>query len=93
MDYKSSTNDVAEHELPVYVDAGRREGPDVRGAYVHVLKAAKRSAVPIDAEAITAAEAAVNSGAQRLKARDFTPNPGLACRSCEVRTVCSAAAR
>jgi CRISPR/Cas system-associated exonuclease Cas4 (RecB family) len=58
---------------------------------VHDLKAGKRSPVPIDAAAITAAEESLNSAAQRLKARDFTRSPGPACRKCEVRTVCSAA--
>ena len=95
LDYKTSTTDASEHELQlqVYVDAGRREGLDVRGAYVHDLKAGKRSPVPIDEAAITAAEGSVNSAAQRLKARDFAPSPGPACRSCEVRTVCSSARR
>lgn len=93
LDYKTSTTDVAEHELQlrVYADAGRREGLDVQGAYVHDLKAGKRSAVPIDATAVAAAEQVVSTAAQRLRDRDFSPSPGLRCRSCEVRTVCGSA--
>ena len=43
LDYKTSTHaDADDHslQLQVYADAGRREGLDVRGAYVHDLKAA-----------------------------------------------------
>jgi len=41
VDYKTSTSgDMSEHslQLQVYADAGRREGLDVRAAYVHDLK-------------------------------------------------------
>jgi len=95
LDYKTSTSEVTEHELQlqVYTDAGRREGLDVRGAYVHDLRAGKRSSVPIDGAAIDAAEDTVTGAAARLKARDFTPSPGLRCRTCEVRTVCGSAQR
>ena len=51
VDYKTSTiGEVGDHalQLQVYSDAGRREGLDVRGAYVHDLKAAERSPVPVD---------------------------------------------
>jgi DNA helicase-2/ATP-dependent DNA helicase PcrA len=93
LDYKTSTSQVSEHELQlqVYVDAGRREGLDVRGAYVHDLKAGNRSPVPIDPSAIATAEAAISAAAERLRVRDFTPAPGSGCRTCEVRSVCSSA--
>jgi DNA helicase-2/ATP-dependent DNA helicase PcrA len=93
LDYKTSTSEIGEHQLQlqVYTDAGRREGLDVRGAYVHDLREGARSAVPIDPEAITAAEHTVTEAAQRLRTRDFTPRPGARCRMCEVRTVCGAA--
>lgn len=93
LDYKTSTTDVAEHELQlqVYADAGRREGLDVQGAYVHDLKAGKRCPVSIDITAVAAAEQVVGAAAQRLRDRDFSPRPGLRCRSCEVRTVCGSA--
>lgn len=90
LDYKTSTAPGGEHglQLQVYADAGRREGLDVRGAYVHDLKAGARSAVDVTEPAITTAEAKVRVAADRLRARDFAPSPGPACRRCEVRTVC-----
>ena len=51
VDYKTSTSgDALDHalQLQVYADAGRREGLDVRGAYVHDLKAASRNPVDVD---------------------------------------------
>ena len=94
LDYKTSTSDLAEHELQlqIYTDAGRREGLDVRGAYVHDLKAGARADVPIDADAIRSAEASVTGAAVRLRNRDYRPSPGPRCRRCEVRTVCGSAA-
>ena len=91
VDYKTSTSgDVADHalQLQVYADAGRREGLDIRAAYVHDLKAASRVPVQVDAAAVSAAEAAVAEAAVRMRARDYRPNPGARCRRCEVRTVC-----
>lgn len=96
VDYKTSTTGgVADHalQLQVYADAGRREGLDVRAAYVHDLKAASRMLVDLSVPAMAQAEATVTAAALRLRARDYTPNPGLRCRACEVRTVCSAAQR
>ena len=91
VDYKTSTaGDVADHalQLQVYTDAGRREGLDVRGAYVHDLKAAQRDPVPIDIASIAAAEQVVSDAARRIRARAYTASPGTHCRGCEVRTIC-----
>jgi DNA helicase-2/ATP-dependent DNA helicase PcrA len=91
VDYKTSTSgDHAQHalQLQVYADAGRREGLDVRAAYVHDLRSASRVSIDVDAEAVGNAEAAVTEAAARVKARDYKPNPGPRCRSCEVRTIC-----
>jgi DNA helicase-2/ATP-dependent DNA helicase PcrA len=95
LDYKASAADVQEHELQlqVYAAAGRREGLDVRAAYVHDLKAGERHAVPVSAEATETAIAHVMSASERLRQRDFTPSPGPGCRKCEVRTVCGSAQR
>lgn len=94
LDYKTSTgtDDAGTHalQLQVYTDAGRREGLDVRAAYVHDLKAGARSDVDVSPDAITNAEALVTEAAGRLQARDYRPNPGKKCRTCEVRAVCSA---
>ncbi len=96
VDYKTSTRDESVHydlQLQVYADAGRREGLDVRGAYVHDLKAARRDPIPVATEQLAAAEATVTGAAARIRARDYRPNPGRRCRTCEVRTVCGSAQR
>ncbi|MGH9094592.1 MAG: PD-(D/E)XK nuclease family protein [Acidimicrobiales bacterium] len=95
MDYKTSTTAGADHglQLQVYADAGRREGLDVRGAYVHDLKAGARATVDVAEPAIATAEARVHEASARLRVRDYAPSPGPQCRRCEVRTVCPAAQR
>jgi DNA helicase-2/ATP-dependent DNA helicase PcrA len=95
LDYKTSTQDGGENDLQlqVYADAGRREGLDVRGAYVHDLKAGSRSAVDVGDAAVGGAEDVILDAADSLRARDYTPAPGRICRRCEVRTVCPAAKR
>jgi DNA helicase-2/ATP-dependent DNA helicase PcrA len=95
LDYKTSTRTHGAHDLQlqVYADAGRREGLDVRGAYVHDLAAGARSEVDVTAETVTSAEVVILDAAERLRARDYAPSPGPACRRCEVRTVCKVAKR
>ena len=96
MDYKTATHaEIDDHalQLQVYTDAGRREGLDVRAAYVHDLKAASREPIPVEPTAINRAEAVVSEAAARIRARDYHPNPGLRCRRCEVRTICASAKR
>ena len=96
LDYKTSTSPASGDyslQLQVYADAGRREGLDVRGAYVHDLKAAKRMTVDVTAAAVSDAEVVVRDAATRLLARGYEPNPGTRCRACEVRTICAAAQR
>ncbi|MBI2683800.1 MAG: ATP-dependent helicase [Actinobacteria bacterium] len=93
VDYKTSTDGSAlDHalQLQVYANAGRREGLDVRGAYVHDLKASDRDVIDISPDAVNVAESTVVEAAARLRNRDFTPRPGPRCRGCEVRTVCAA---
>jgi DNA helicase-2/ATP-dependent DNA helicase PcrA len=90
VDYKTTTTgDVADHalQLQVYADAGKREGLDVRAAYVHDLKAASREPVTVDSEAIGHAEAAVQVAATQIRSRQYPPNPGSRSRRCEVRTI------
>ncbi len=94
LDYKTSTAgdlDPYELQLQVYSAAGRREGLDVRAAFVHDLKGADRHSVDVSNEAIEEANKRVEKAAERIRNRDYTPNPGKNCRSCEVRTVCAAA--
>jgi len=94
VDYKTATDsETGDHslQLQVYADAGRREGLDVRAAYVHDLKAASREPVPVEPMAISLAESAVSEAAARIRGRDYRPNPGIRCRRCEVRTICASA--
>jgi DNA helicase-2/ATP-dependent DNA helicase PcrA len=96
VDYKTSTTgNVVDHalQLQVYADAGRREGLDVQAAYVHDLKAATRGPVAVAESDIGRAEEVVSDAAKRIRDRDYRPNPGLACRRCEVRTLCAHAKR
>jgi DNA helicase-2/ATP-dependent DNA helicase PcrA len=95
LDYKTSTAPDSDHglQLQVYADAGRREGLDVRGAYVHDLKRSDRSSVDITAEAVAVAEETVSAAAVRIRRREYEPVPGQRCRACEVRTVCAVAVR
>jgi DNA helicase-2/ATP-dependent DNA helicase PcrA len=95
LDYKTSTSADSDHDLQlqVYADAGRREGLDVRAAYVHDLKAGIRGDVDVTDGAVDAAETTILDAAGRLRVRDYSPSPGDRCRRCEVRTVCSARQR
>ncbi|MEQ8833444.1 MAG: PD-(D/E)XK nuclease family protein [Miltoncostaeaceae bacterium] len=92
LDYKTSTSgDATDHalQLQIYSDAGRREGLDVRAAYVHDLKASDRLVADVSDTAIEASERTVVDAAARLRSRDYAPNPSKArCAACEVRTVC-----
>lgn len=93
LDYKTSTSADRDHglQLQVYADAGRREGLDVRGAYVHDLKAGARAAIDVTEQTIAAAETIIIEAAVRLRSRDYSPTPGKRCRRCEVRAVCGSA--
>ena len=94
VDYKTSVaGEVDPLQLQVYVDAGRREGLSVSGAYIHDMGKTVRHTVPVTDADVQAAEAVVLISAEALKARDFTPKPeALKCQSCDVRNVCGAAA-
>jgi DNA helicase-2/ATP-dependent DNA helicase PcrA len=93
VDYKTSTGEDGGHDLQlqVYADAGRREGLDVRGAYVHDLKRGARDSVDVAPSTITAAEAKVTTVLRGLRQRQFVPKPGTACRNCDVKVLCKAA--
>ena len=75
-------------QLQVYADAGRREGLDVRAAYVHELNSGQRRPVDIGTAALQGAETKVISLVERLKARQFAPSPGRVCRECDVKALC-----
>ncbi len=93
VDYKTSTGEAGGHDLQlqVYADAGRREGLDVRGAYVHDLKKGSRDAVEVHTGAIAAAEAKVGTVLEGLRQRHYPPKPGAVCRRCDVKSLCRVA--
>jgi DNA helicase-2/ATP-dependent DNA helicase PcrA len=92
VDYKTSTDPEDDEDyglqLAVYTDAGRREGLNVRAAYVHDLKAADRQPVDVSPQAVLASEQTVESSVQDLKNRDFRARPGRPCRRCDVKALC-----
>lgn len=91
VDYKTSVSGTAlDHalQLQVYADAGRREGLDVQGAYVHDLKSARREPIDVSDAQVAAAERTVDAAASQIRAREYQPRPGATCRRCEVRTIC-----
>lgn len=94
VDYKTAADAHREHErqLQIYADAGRREGLDVRAAYVHDLRSGNRIQIDISPEHLDKAEAEAVSLIDRLKAREFEPRPSAVCRSCDVRAICRFAA-
>ena len=95
VDYKTSTDsDISPYELQlqVYADAGRREGLNVRAAYLHDLNGT-REGIAVDTGSIASAEGTVEEAAARMRSRDFEPSPGARCRTCDVRTICKARAR
>jgi DNA helicase-2/ATP-dependent DNA helicase PcrA len=95
VDYKTAAEGEHAHDLQlqVYANAGRREGLDVRAAYVHDLKRADRVAVDVSADAVSTSERSVVALVDRLKSKDFSPRPGEhRCGRCDVRPLCRFAA-
>ncbi|MGH3265474.1 MAG: PD-(D/E)XK nuclease family protein, partial [Trebonia sp.] len=94
VDYKTSVEDGADADasyalqLAVYADAGRREGLNVRGAYVHDLKDAERRQVDVTQQAILKAECEVEASVRDLRDRQFAAKPGRPCRRCDLRNLC-----
>ena len=94
VDYKTSTEDDAAADaeyalqLAVYTDAGRREGLDVRAAYVHDLKAADRQMVDVSPGAIATSETLVETSVGDLRRRNFQARPGRACKRCDLKKLC-----
>ena len=77
VDYKTAADEDREYDrqLQVYADAGRREGLNVRAAYVHDLNAAERLEVDVSTSTLREAEAEVISlveSASRTRVRTST---------------------
>ena len=96
VDYKTSIRGKDPNrdlQLRVYTDAGRREGLDVRAAYIHDMKLDNREAVDISAADVDSAAQHVLDAAERLRQHNFEATPGPRCRTCEVRAVCASSPR
>lgn len=95
VDYKTSTaGEIEPLQLQIYADAGRREGLTVGAAFIHDMGKTARHIVDVSDDAVQQAEETVTASAASLRARDFTPKPEMRkCASCDVRSVCGAAAR
>lgn len=93
VDYKTSTGgQIDPLQLQIYTEAGRREGLDVGGAFIHDLGSEHRHDVDVDTTAIKKAEAQIIATVDSLRRRTFDPKPGRRkCRECDVRELCSAA--
>jgi DNA helicase-2/ATP-dependent DNA helicase PcrA len=93
VDYKVAKNDVLEdryeRQLRIYTHAGRREGWDVRGAYLHTLHDGTRDSISLDqghlSEAVTWATSAIRS----IRRKEFPEKPDSErCRNCDFVAVC-----
>jgi DNA helicase-2/ATP-dependent DNA helicase PcrA len=91
IDYKTRTSDEAEHDiqLQVYASAGRREGLEIKDAYVHDMVASDRISVDVDQVAVLNSELIVVEMAGKIKRREFDPSPEKTkCGRCDVRAIC-----
>lgn len=93
VDYKTATGEQLQPlQLQVYADAGRREGLDVSGAFIHDLGTTDRHPIDVSAASVAAAEQQVLITVDSLRRREFDPKPERSkCRRCDVRALCSAA--
>jgi DNA helicase-2/ATP-dependent DNA helicase PcrA len=91
VDYKTSLRRGDDYglQLQIYASAGRREGLDIRGAYVHDLGLGSRIPVDISQTAIESAEERVVEAVERYRRAEFIPAPSpMACPACDVQALC-----
>jgi DNA helicase-2/ATP-dependent DNA helicase PcrA len=92
IDYKTRTGEESEHDiqLQIYASAGRREGLDVNDAFVHDMLQSERVPVDITAKSVDDAEKVVIGAADKIKKREFNPDPEPSkCGRCDVRAICA----
>lgn len=95
VDYKTSTGgQIDPLQLQIYTEAGRREGLDVGAAFIQDLGQEKRYDVDVTSGTISKAEQQIIATADSLRRREFDAKPERhKCRLCDVRKICSAAAK
>ena len=95
VDYKTASSEGDQHafQLQIYTDAGRREGLIVDRAFVHDLRRAERTEVPVGPTDVEAAEGLVDSLAAGLLARSYEALPEAEkCGYCDFSPMCSSSA-
>jgi DNA helicase-2/ATP-dependent DNA helicase PcrA len=97
VDYKTRISPDADEDfftqLAVYAAAGRREGLDVRSAWLHDLSRDgqdARIAVPVDDAVQERAVDRVQKAVEGIRRQQFEARPGALCAQCDVRAVCRA---
>ncbi len=94
VDYKTGVDGdepaaVHEHQLRIYTSAGRKEGIDVRAAYLMDLKAGATHPVEVTASDTSAAEQWAATTVARLQSSDYPATPdGKKCIHCDVAPIC-----
>lgn len=92
IDYKTGTEGQEfDLQLQIYSEAGKREGLEVRGAFVHDLKENKRIVIDTSDGAREQAIGRVSEAVQLIKKREFEAKPEVSkCGRCDVRAICRA---
>ena len=93
VDYKVSKGeertDRNELQLRIYSHAGRREGYDVRGAYLHSLGKSRRKSVAIDEAVVAESVGKAARALSAIRASQYPPAASKkACSSCDHARIC-----
>ena len=93
VDYKTGPEESAlDLQLQIYTVAGKKEGLDIAGAYIHNLKDADRAPVDTSDAALKKAVEVVVAAADGIKKREFVAKPEVKrCGYCDVRAICRSA--
>ena len=93
VDYKVAAGlareDRYQLQLQVYTAAGRGEGLNVEGAYLHELRDGTRHSVPTAPDAVSSAVKRIGESVGRIRAAGFDPTREAAkCKECDYHPVC-----
>lgn len=95
VDYKTGVDgdepaEVHEHQLRIYTSAGRKEGIDVRAAYLMDLKASFTYGVAVQLRDLQSAEQWATTTVGRLQAAEYQASPEKRkCEHCDVSLICA----
>lgn len=93
VDYKTAIHDddhIHRLQLQVYTAAGRREGVEVRAAYLMDLHEARPRRVEVAPADVRAAETWAADAIGAMLAEQFPAKPGVSCEHCDVLRICAA---